>query len=665
MNNTHSLGIFEAGISEPGEMSRLMKIIRPDIGVMINIGGAHAQNFDSRLSIALEKFQLFSDVKSLCISFDYPELKNLSKQFSGELFSWSFKGDVDADLQVQTIRQNEHSVVLKALYQREKYEFIISFTEDTYIENAVACIAVMLHLGYSFSVIQDRLSRLSQIPMRLEILHGRGDGIIINDSYSSDMHSLQIALDALASQSPGKRHVVILSDMKHAGLKGGELHQWLSNLLTQKGVDLLVGIGPEFRSFQDHYHLSAKYFDSTDEFLTTLKPDDFKDEIVLVKGARSFGFEKIAERLQEQTHETVLRIDLNAMANNLAHFRSILKPGVKTMAMVKAFGYGSGSHEIASLLEFSGVDYLAVAYTDEGTALRTSGISTPIMVMNPDHSGIHALLDARLEPVVYSFRSLGNIEQALQSRKSNNPYPVHLEIDTGMHRLGFNADEIDALVAELKQQNLLKISTIFTHFAGSEDAVHDGFSKRQMELFDKACSKIENALGTKILKHAANTGAIERLPDAQYDMVRLGIGLYGISASGEHQLSEVSSLHTSISQIRYLPKGESIGYNRKYLLSRDSVIATIPLGYADGLPRRLSNGAGEVVIHGKRCPIVGNVCMDMTMVDITEVEAKEGDSVVVFGAGLSLVEFSKRCSTIPYEILTSIPKRVKRVYLQD
>ncbi len=669
LDSNHTLGIFEAGISQKDEMSKLEKVIDPKIGVLVNIGNAHLESFINKQELADEKARLFLHADTIIYSADYPEISNtLSKpeyQHAAKI-SWSLKNN-SAQLTFSEIRKLTVYSELSGQWKSEKISFIVPFSDDASIENCVCCIAIMLHLGYATDVINERLSRLAPVAMRLEVLSGINHSVIINDSYSSDLHSLEIALDFLNQQSHGRKKIVILSDIAQSGLASKELLERVQEILLSKKISELVAIGPSFVENASLLKVPHQVFSGTTEYLQSLQQENLSDSIILIKGARDFKFEKIVDRLQEQAHDTVLEIDLNAMTHNLNYFRAKLKPGVKMMVMVKAFGYGSGAIEVSKLLEFNQVDYLAVAYADEGVALRRSGVSVPIMVMNPDHHSFGSIIRHNLEPEIYSFRTLRLFQEALHASSFTGDYPIHIKLDTGMHRLGFEAGEADKLCRELELSSGLKIQSVFTHLAASDSSSFDSFTKDQLGLFEQLTTEISKRLKVDFMRHAANTGGIQRFSESQYDMVRLGIGLYGVSAdeSEQSQLQTVGTLKTIISQIKHIQQGDSVGYSRRFIAEKPTTIATIPLGYADGLRRNLSSGAGSVIINNQKCKIAGNVCMDMTMVDITGLEANEGDEVIIFGAQQSLNEIAHQCGTIPYEILTSISQRVKRIYLSE
>jgi alanine racemase len=672
LSEEHNLAIFEAGLSQPGEMERLEKIIQPTIGIFTNIGSAHDENFDNQNLKVIEKLKLFRSCETLIYCKDYNTIQlEISKvdflPRKLNLFTWSRK--TKADLQIGRVNKTSDETEVQGIWQNRFLKINIPFTDDASIENAIHCWAAMLVLGYSADVIEERMTLLSPVAMRLELKEGINDCSIINDSYSSDIGSLTIALDFLNQQKQHDKRTVILSDILQSGKNEESLYSEVAQLLEAKNVDRMVGIGSAIARQQNHFSIPKKFYADTDEFLRAFSPMDFSDETILLKGARIYGFEKISKVLQQKAHETVMEINLNALVHNLNYFRSRLKPDVKMMAMVKATSYGSGSFEIANVLQFHHVDYLAVAYTDEGVELRKAGITLPIMVMNPEMQSFETMISYKLEPEIYNFRLLNQAAEVLQKHTGGDgfSFPVHLKFDTGMHRLGFEERDLNELIIRVKNTRTLKVQSIFTHLAATDESEHDGFTKQQLEKFERMSAVFQKSFSYPILRHALNSAGIIRFNEAQLDMVRLGIGMYGFASTWheQRQLQHVATLRTTISQIKNIPAGETIGYSRTAKLTRDTVIATVAIGYADGINRKLSNGKGSMMINGKLAPIIGNVCMDMCMLDITDVPAKEGDEVIVFGADHPVTEMSKVLGTIPYEILTGISQRVKRVYYQE
>lgn len=667
MNDTHELGIFEAGISEPGEMKRLQQIIHPAIGVLTNIGEAHNEGFENIASKTKEKLILFKKSSVIiCNTDDKIISKALTKADKQKLFDWG--KNTSAKFRIKKIQSDLNNTSVQFYYNQQNQTLNIPFTDKASIENSISCICVMLQLNYSFESIRLRLQRLSHITMRLELKSGINNCSIINDSYSADINSLKIALDFMLQQQQHKKRTVILSDILQSGKKENELYKEVAQLLQQKKVNRLIGIGEKISANEIAFRQIGEtdFYSSPDLFKKNFHQLHFRDESILLKGARIFEFESIDRLLSEQVHQTVMEIDLNAMASNLREYQKLLNPSTKLMAMVKAFSYGGGSFEIANLLQFHKVDYLAVAYADEGIELRKSGINLPIMVMNAEVSSFDALLQYHLEPVIYSFHLLQLFDGFLK-KEALQQFPVHIELETGMNRLGFPANELPSLIEAIRKSSF-KIQTVFSHLAASEELQQDAFTKQQASLFLKAADEIQLSLNYYFLKHIANTAAIIRHPELQLDMVRLGIGLYGIDSSESHKmnLQEVSTLKSTIAQIKVLNDGITVGYNRKGVVRGKSAIATVCIGYADGYSRSLGNGMGKMMVNGRLAPVIGSICMDMTMIDITGIpDVHEGDEVVVFGKSLPVQQVAKWAQTIPYEILTGVSQRVKRVYFEE
>ena len=561
---------------------------------------------------------------------------------------------------------NCHTVGLstKLTYEKVGIAIQIPFADEASIWNACTCLAYLISSETKIDEnIIKAFAELQPIEMRLQLKEAQNNCIVINDGYNSDLNSLGIALDFMHQQSAGYAKTLILSDILETGRNTDELYKEVAKLLEQKNISKLIGIGSELSKHAALFRQTKYFYPSTNAFLKAVHSIDFNHEIILLKGARTFEFEKISKILEKRIHETVFEINLNALVNNLNTYRSILKPNVKLMAMVKAFSYGTGSYEIAKILEFNRVDYLTVAYADEGVTLRKAGIKTPIMVMNPEVSSFDTIIKHNLEPEIYNFSILNELLKA----SNEESIGIHIELDSGMKRLGFDNGQLDELLNILWQQPNVYVKSIFTHLAASEAHEHDEFTKNQIANFEKMANKISRTFPYTILKHCLNSGGIVRFPDAQFNMVRLGIGLYGIDPAEElqKQLQQIGTLKTVISQIRNISADESIGYGRKGKVNRASRIAITAIGYADGLNRKLSNGIGYMLVNGKPAPIVGNICMDMTMIDVTDIDCKEGDEVIVFGAGLDISAVAEKVGTIPYEILTSISQRVKRVYFYE
>jgi Alr-MurF fusion protein len=672
INSTNNLGVFEAGISLPGEMKMLEKIIQPDVGILTNIGNAHDEGFKNRTQKIREKLVLFRHAKQVIYCADDKDVHDEMTAFqqkhqSLHLFSWGSKS-FNA-VRVISIKKNNLDSVIEAVFQKKSYSITIPFIDEASVENALNCFCVLMILNKTDKEILDRFGTLYPVAMRLELKQGINHCTIINDSYSNDLYSLNIALDFLKQQKQHAVHTVILSDILQSGRKPRELYREIATHLKQNKIDRFFGIGPDIFSLQDEFSFlkNKSFFKSAGDFLQNVSSLNFKDETILVKGARQFEFEKISHFLEQKVHQTVLSINLNALVHNLKKYKEKLLPSTKIMAMVKAFSYGSGSYEIASVLEYNKVDYLAVAYADEGVELRKAGIRLPIMVMNVDSNTFDSLINYNLEPEIFSFTLVKDFISFLKKSEIEN-YPVHLKIDTGMHRLGFMEEDIDTLCEQISMNHYLRIKSIFSHLAASEDGNEDDFTQHQYDLFKRACEKIESASQYPFIKHIDNTSGISRHPDLQMDMVRLGIGLYGIDSNKkmQKQLRNVSTLTTNISQIKKLKAGETVGYGRKAKLLKDSVIAVVRIGYADGYFRSLGNGNGKMLLKNKLVPVIGNVCMDMTMLDITGIKnVKEGEEVVVFGEALPLPKLAEWAQTISYEIMTGVSQRVKRVYFEE
>jgi alanine racemase len=676
MSDKHNIGIFEAGISQPDEMERLERIIMPEIGIFTNIGEAHSEGFLSQRQKINEKLKLFRHAKKLIYCKDHAAVNECIAQYMNnvrngndeelELFTWSYKSG--ANMVVNSAEKENGTTRIKAAYQQKDIEVVIPFTDPASIENAIHCWCLMLLLNIEYDEIKQRMKGLQPVSMRLELRHGINDCTIINDTYNSDMTSLLIALDYLEQQKQHKQHTVILSDMLQIAKSDGELYDEVAELISRKQIQRFIGIGPALYKhkllFRKYKKLRSIFFKSTEDFLKKFHLLTFDNEAILLKGARAFTFEKIDILLEQKVHQTILSVNLSAITHNLNVFRAKLKPGVKMMAMVKAFSYGSGSHEIASLLQYSGVDYLSVAYTDEGIALRKAGITLPIMVMSPDAISFDRMIAWKLEPEIFNQKSLESFT-AIARMLQVEHYPIHLKLDTGMHRLGFVREDLDRLTLALKENKYVHVASIFSHLAASEDPTEDTFTEAQAAVFEEMSSSIMKTLGHTPLRHLCNSAAIARHPHLHYNMVRLGLGLYGIDGSGKlgDELVQVGTLKTTIAQIKTVPAGDTVGYSRRGKADKDLRIATICIGYADGYPRALSNGAGYVLLHGKKAKTIGVVCMDMCMIDVTDIpEAKEGDEVIVFSKELPLPLIAKWAETIPYEIMTGISQRVKRVY---
>ncbi|MDF7814566.1 bifunctional UDP-N-acetylmuramoyl-tripeptide:D-alanyl-D-alanine ligase/alanine racemase [Hymenobacter sp. YC55] len=673
LNATHTLGIFEAGISERGEMARLARVIQPTLGLFTNIGTAHDAGFANHLEKVEEKMQLFLGVDTLFYCLDHELIHEVVQRHLPEhrTFTWSRQQLHQANVAITVAEASADRTVVRVNLARplpQEHTFTLPFADEPSVENALHALSVLLWHQVPAAEIQHRLDRLHPVAMRLEMKQALNDCYVLDDTYNNDLAGLNLALDALARQPRRGRRTLILSDVLESGLAGADLYARVAARLATHGVERLVGIGSEIQQHQAVFQtVHTAFYDTTDDFLRSFQPDTFRQETILVKGARRFGFERIVAAFQQKIHGTVLEVNLEALVQNLNFYRSRIKPGTKLMVMVKAFAYGSGSYEVANLLQFHRVDYLAVAYTDEGVDLRQNGISLPIMVMNPSPDAFQVLRQYHLEPEIYSFERLHDYLAAARQQ----PLPaIHLKLDTGMRRLGFAESDLPELCSLLRENAThLRVASALTHLAGADEEQHNSFSQQQLAAFQRMTPLLEETLGYPILKHALNSAGILRFPEAQFDMVRLGIGLYGVEATGREQeaLHPVSSLRTTISQVKTLPPGETVGYGRRgQAVDYERRIATLAIGYADGYDRRFSNGAGEVVVRGQRAPIIGNVCMDMCMVDVTQIAAAQaGDTAEIFGSQLPLSELAGRIGTIPYELLTNVSERVKRVFFAE
>lgn len=666
MNSHHELAIFEAGISEPGEMEKLEKIIQPTIGILTNIGEAHSENFVNREEKLTEKLKLFTHANKVIARGDDAWITRQMLRAGINNFFWG--RNQSSDLQIISIDRKNGRTEITLSYRLETLRFSIPFLDDASIENAVSCCSLMIVAGIDRAYIQEKMYELQAVTMRLELIKGINHCSIINDSYSADLSSLTIALNFLDQQSAGSKRTVILSDFLQTGLHEKKLYEEISSLLSVHNIEKVVAIGKSIgRYLRIHDNAIYQFYETTEEFLQQFRFSQFREETILIKGARIFGFERIVHTLEQKVHQTVLEINLNALAHNLRQYQKFLEPTTRVMAMVKAFAYGSGGAEIAGILQYHKVDYLGVAYADEGVELRKAGINLPVMVLNPEESTFDAIIENNLEPDIYSFQILEQFDSFLQRSGFEN-YPVHVEVETGMNRLGFTMDEISKLGHALNRTNSFEVRSAFSHLASSEDASQDEFTFQQYGKFVEASDELEQVIGYSFLKHIANSAAIIRHPQLQMDMVRIGIGMYGVDAANTNSvdLQTVATLKSTVAQIKYLKSGESVSYNRRGVVNRDSLIATVRIGYADGYSRHLGNGVGKMLINGQLAPVIGTVCMDMTMIDITDIpDVKEGDEVTVFGADLPIQQVATWADTIPYEIMTGISQRVKRVYFEE
>lgn len=661
MNEGDDLAIFEAGISKAGEMDALAAIIRPTVGILTNIGEAHKEGFSSVEEKISEKLKLFSGVDLFIYSARY------LGQYKGEIpgkrkFSWGYSDGSDLEIVEDKILGTRRRLYTN--FNGRDLEVVIPFTDQASAENVVICWATLLALGYQPEDAAGRLAGLHPVSMRLELKNGIHNCSVIDDSYSLDLSSLSIALDFLAFQNQHPKRTLILSDIP--GHDSEDVYEQVGQMLRDRSVNRLIGVGEHISRYSGKFSCAKEFFPATADLLRAFPSLGFNNETILLKGARAFGFERISRLLTQKVHETVLEINLNAMEHNLNYYKSLLPPGTKVMAMVKAFSYGSGSFEIANLLEFNKVDYLAVAYADEGVTLRNAGTKLPVMVMSPDFMAFDTMIEHKLEPEIYSMRILKEFAESL-SRKNMEGYPVHIKLDTGMHRLGFMEDELDALLEFISGNKALHIQSIFSHLAGSEDPLLDEFTKKQIGLFDRMSGKICRTLSYPVIRHLANTSAISRWPEAAFGMVRLGIGLYGIDPAlkGKSPLQTVTSLKTNISQIKQVPPGDTVGYGRAGKMPEGGTIATVKIGYADGYSRRFGNGLGRMLVKGREVRTVGRICMDMCMIDISGIDAEEGEEVIVFNDRIRVEDLAEQLDTIAYEVFTGISQRVKRIYYYE
>jgi len=660
----HQLGIFEAGISMPGEMASLEQMIQPDEGIFTMIGQAHAENFTSTKEKIAEKLKLFYACKTLIYCRDHSVIHDqIYALFNGKRFSWGRHPDADVRVIHEELGQ------IDIVFSQASFRFKLPYSDAASKENILHVIAWMLLHGYSQDTIQARLEKLQPPEMRLQMLQGINDCLILNDSWAADPDSMRIALQALAQMSGVLKRTVILSDMLETGITEEQLYAQIGQELNNVGISKIIGIGPSVVRLFDIFNGEKHFFNSTQDLLIALPSLDLNKEAILLKGARVFTFEKIAAALQLKSHETVLEINLNHLIHNLNYYKTLLPKEVRWMAMVKAFSYGAGTSEIAAVLQSGRIDYLAVAYADEGVELRKAGIRVPIMVMSPETESWSSMLEYNLEPEIYSFKTLHAFIDLLDQGRvdEKHAYRIHIKLDTGMHRLGFESQDIQKLASILSQRSDIELASVFSHLAASTEAEHDAFSQKQIAAFEEMCQQLQDFTGRNFLRHILNSGGISRHAHAHMDMVRLGIGLYGIAEGGvQNNLLPVGRLKTVISQVRAVSAGESVGYSRKGLVTRHSLIATLPIGYADGLSRKLGNGKFTVAIRGQSAPTVGNICMDMCMVDVTDIkDVQEGDAVIVFENAEQIHSLAQAAETIPYEVLTGLSSRIKRVYLHE
>lgn len=669
LNERTQVALLEAGISEVGEMDALQDIIQPTIGVLTSLGAPHQENFRTMEEKCVEKLQLFKNARFVAYNTDDTIVSRCIRRcgYKAQAIGWS-RENPDEQLYIKDVSVCDNSTHIIYIYKGKENRYCLPFIDEASIECSFACAVVALHLGIKPEQLSERMATLEPVAMRLEVKEGVRGCTLINDTYNSDINSLDIALDFMNRRPDhnGRRRTLILSDIYQSGEAQGKLYSKVSELALNRGVQKFIGVGRGLKDNSTEIHISeCHFFDDVASFTASEVFRNLHDEQILVKGSRTFGFDYIAELLEQKVHETILEVNLNALVDNFNYYRSLMKPETKLVCMVKADAYGAGAVEVSKTLQDHRVDYLAVAVADEGVTLRKNGITCNIIIMNPEMTAFKTMFDYDLEPEVYSFRLMDALIRAAEKEGITN-YPVHIKLDTGMHRLGFDPDkDIDEVIGRLKHQNAIIPRSVFSHFVGSDSDELDDFSTSQFEKFQRAADKLQAAFGHKILRHIANSAGIEHFPERQLDMCRLGIGLYGVNPRNNKMINNVSTLKTTILQMRTVPADETVGYSRKGKLSQDSVIAAIPIGYADGLDRHLGNGRGYCMVNGCKAPYVGNICMDVAMIDVTSINCKEGDMVEIFGNNLPVTVLSDALDTIPYEVLTSVSNRVKRIYLME
>lgn len=665
MGPQHEFAIFEAGISRPFEMNRLASIIQPTIGILTNIGSAHSQFFKDEKEKLEEKIQLFKNCPVIIYCNDNPLVDTLLKRqdFQDKTrLSWGTQPDSTFRITKRCIERGHTHITM------DNKEFTIPFVDDASVENALHTVVLLLHLGFTSTDINRKLSLLTPIYMRMEVKEALNQSIVINDTYSLDINSLRVALDFVKSQIRYSRKTVILSDFAQVGALCRDSYREINELLANNGITKLIAVGTELGKNRDVFTLPEKYFfENTDTLLAQLNRIDFHDEVVLVKGARHFGFERVTDALQLRSHRTILNVSLPALVNNLNYYRSLISPQTKVVAMVKAMCYGLGDVELISELQYHNIDYLAVAYTDEGVNLRKKNIKLPVIVLGAEGESFEMMINYNLEPEIFNLYSLTEFEKALSRHPDIKEFKIHLKIDTGMHRLGFRKDDLPELISRIQNNPQLQVASVFSHLAAAEDPTEDVFTLSQISYFEEVTEEIQNHFDYPILRHIDNTAGISRFPQAHFDMVRVGIGLYGFTsvATDQQHLQHVATLKTVVTHVRTIGVGETVGYNRTYTAEKPTKVGIIPIGYADGFPPELGRGVGSVIVKGVRVPIIGKICMDMTMIDLTGTDVTEGDEVVVYGENNRIDDISTSIGKIPYHLLTAISKRVPRTYVME
>ncbi|WP_333660289.1 bifunctional UDP-N-acetylmuramoyl-tripeptide:D-alanyl-D-alanine ligase/alanine racemase [Chishuiella changwenlii] len=665
----NNLGIFEAGISLPNEMEKLEEIIQPTIGVLTKIGEAHLENFENQDELIQEKLKLFTHVEKLVFNIENEKVYQaiLENEHLSKIDKFSYGYSDFATLKIEHIESFLANTEISILHNQEKFTYSIPFTDDASIKNSLICLTTLIALNVDYKLIKEEFSLLLPIEMRLEIKEAINHSILINDTFNSDLNSLRIGLNVL-NQQPKEKKSLVLTDILQSNLSDKDLYQEAANLVNAYHFDEIVLIGEKITLFKNLFQSYVRSYNSTEEFLEQFKHQNVDNEAILLKGARPFKLEKISSELETRSNDSVLEINLQNLVENINVYRSMLRPTTKLMCMVKANSYGTGSFEVAKTLQNNGVDFLGVAIADEGKELREAGITIPIIIMNPEQSSYSTVIDYQLEPEIYSLRVLKLFIQKLQEKQISSAYPIHLKLETGMNRLGFHEDDFDELIRILKNNSQVYVRSIFTHLATADMPEEKDYAKYQLNRFDKSYESITKALDITPIKHALNSPGIVAYKEHQYDMVRLGIGMYGYSEYTdfmEKYLKPVVRFKTVISQISELEAGETVSYGRRFTAERKTRIATLPVGYADGIRRSLGNGKASVGINGKLAKIVGSICMDMMMVDVTDINCKEGDEVTIFGNSPSIADVARWLETIPYEVLTSVSQRIKRVYYKE
>lgn len=661
IGNHNDLAIIETGISQPGEMSKLEKIVRPTLGVMTNLGVAHQENFMTYDIKCSEKMQLFKGCETVVINSKDTTIQACASMLPDSISRYA--------LNVTNIEKDEQNAIVHFEHEGKSGQYTIRFIDDAAIDNSITCFATVLALNTCISVEElcERMGKLEQVAMRLEVKDGKHGCTLINDSYNSDVQSLDIALDFMSRrpETHQQHRTLILSDILQSGETSRDLYSRVAQMVASRGIEKVIGVGKEITECADFFPMEHYMFLTSDALIRSEVFENLNNEFILIKGARQFRFDKLSDLLTLKVHQTILEVNLNALVDNVRYYRSLMKPETKMVCMVKASGYGVGSLETSKTLQDCGVDYLAVAVADEGADLREAGITANIMIMNPETTSFKILFDYRLEPEVFSFELLEQLIHAAEKEGITN-FPIHIKLDTGMHRLGFHPEtDMPRLIERLQRQSALVPCSVFSHFVGSDDDEFDSFSLQQYELFDQASRRLQAAYSHKIIRHICNSAGIEHFPQYHLDMVRLGLGLYGINPRNNQVLNNVATLKTTILQVRSVKAGETIGYSRRTVLEKDSLIAAIPIGYADGMSRHLGNRNCYCLVKGQKADYVGNICMDVCMIDVTGIDCKAGDMVEIFGDHLPVTVLSDAIDTIPYEVLTGISNRVQRIYVHE